>query len=190
MMRGYCAFAIGIGLALLSAPSLPLAARAALPVAAPITEIPHVQPEADDAERLLALHNRERARLGLPPLSWNARLARDANRWADVLLARGRLQHASLSDRDGRGENLWMGTAGAWNVDGMIEMFLYERRYFRPATFPDVSLTGDWTDVGHYSQIVWRDTREVGCAVRTGGGKDALVCRYFPAGNVPGRDPF
>lgn len=157
---------------------------------APIAEIPHTQPPASEAERLLVVHNAERTRLGLPPLAWNASLARDAGDYAKVLLARGRLQHASEADRKGSGENLWMGTAGAWNSAAMVEMFLEERRYFRPATFPDVSLTGNWNDVGHYSQIVWRETKEVGCAIDTGKGMDVLVCRYHPAGNVMGKNPF
>lgn len=161
------------------------------PVDTPRTaEIPHTQPEASDQERLLALHNAERAKLGLPALKWSARLARDAQIWANQLLTRGALQHASSSDRKGNGENLWMGTAGAWDVEGMVEMFLEERRYFREAAFPDVSLTGNWSDVGHYSQIVWRDTRELGCAVESGNGMDVLVCRYFPAGNVFGQTPY
>ena len=156
----------------------------------PIAEIPHTQPSASEAERLLAVHNAERARLGLPALEWNPALARDADAYARVLLVRGALAHASASDRKGSGENLWMGTAGAWDSDAMVEMFLDERRYFRAAAFPDVSLTGKWSDVGHYSQIVWRDTKEVGCAVDSGGGMDVLVCRYSPAGNVFGRMPF
>jgi hypothetical protein len=69
-------------------------------------------------------------------------------------------------------------------------MFLDERRYFRPATFPHVSLTGEWADVGHYTQIVWRETKEVGCAIDSAKGQDVLVCRYFPAGNVQGQKPY
>lgn len=157
---------------------------------APAAEIPHTQPPASEAERLLVVHNAERSRLGLPPLAWNASLARDADDYAKVLLARGALQHASPRDRNGHGENLWMGTAGAWNSDAMVGMFLDERRYFRAAAFPDVSLTGNWTDVGHYTQIVWRETREVGCAIDTGNGMDVLVCRYSPAGNVFGESPY
>ncbi|WP_375291315.1 CAP domain-containing protein [Qipengyuania sp.] len=153
-------------------------------------EIPHTQPEASPQERLLALHNSERQSLGLPALTWNSQLARDAQGWASQLLKRGALQHATPSDRKGHGENLWMGTAGAWDVAGMVEMFLEERRYFREAAFPDVSLTGNWTDVGHYSQIIWRETREVGCAIDSGNGMDVLVCRYYPAGNVFGRTPY
>ncbi|WP_205958397.1 CAP domain-containing protein [Qipengyuania sediminis] len=156
----------------------------------PPTEIALTHQAGHEAQRLLALHNAERARVGLPALRWNPALARDAGSWAEKLLQKGKLHHASADERSGHGENLWMGTAGAWDADGMVNMFLEERRYFRPAAFPHVSLTGNWSDVGHYSQIVWRDTREVGCAKQTGNGVDVLVCRYYPAGNVMGRAPF
>ena len=152
--------------------------------------IAHTQPDASHQERLLAVHNAERWRLGLPPLTWNPNLARDAESWAQQLLVRGELQHASAADRRHNGENLWMGTSGDWDVEDMVDMFLDERRYFRAATFPDVSLTGRWNDVGHYSQIVWEDTKEVGCAIDSGRGMDVLVCRYFPAGNVIGQTPY
>ena len=168
--------------------ALPASAQSDPPASMP--EIPHTQPPASEAERLLVVHNAERSRLGLPPLAWNASLARDAGDYAKVLLSRGQLQHASQSDRKGKGENLWMGTAGAWKSDAMVGMFLDERRYFRAAAFPDVSLTGNWSDVGHYTQIVWRETKEVGCAIDTGNGMDVLVCRYSPAGNVFGQSPF
>lgn len=159
-------------------------------IAPPAQDIPHTQPSADDAQALLMSHNAERVRLGLPALKWNSALARDAREWARVLASRGELAHADQGVRKGHGENLWMGTAGAWDEKGMVEMFLDERRHFRPAAFPDVSQTGRWSDVGHYTQIVWRDTREVGCAVDTAKGLDVLVCRYYPAGNVMGRKAY
>lgn len=180
--------------ALLAALCAPAAAASAstvnVAVAPPPHEIAHTHPRGDEAERMLVMHNRERARIGLPPLKWNPALARDAGGWARVLMQGRTLRHASPHDRRGHGENLWMGTAGAWNADGMVNMFLEERRYFRPAAFPNVSLTGNWSDVGHYTQIVWRDTKEVGCAKQTGNGVDVLVCRYYPAGNVMGRTPY
>jgi len=163
-------------------------ARATAEMPTPL--IAHTQAAADDAGRLLSSHNAERLRLGLPPLKWNPALASDAGKWARVLAARGELRHADHAERKGHGENLWMGTAGAWNAEGMVEMFLDERRHFRPAAFPDVSRTGQWSDVGHYTQIVWRDTREVGCAIDRAKGLDVLVCRYFPAGNVMGQKPY
>ncbi|MDY7012856.1 MAG: CAP domain-containing protein [Cyanobacteriota bacterium] len=46
-----------------------------------------------------------------------------------------------------------------------------------------MSSTGRWFDVGHYTQIVWRKTTQVGCGISQAGGNDILVCRYSPPGN-------
>lgn len=146
----------------------------------------HTHSNGPIERRILASHNDERSRLGLAPLKWNRDLEREAADWARELSRRGVLQHASRDVRNGTGENLWMGTAGVWNVDTMVGMFLAERRLYRHEQFPNISRTGNWADVGHYSQIVWRDTQEVGCAVHTARGNDVLVCRYWPAGNVWG----
>lgn len=160
------------------------------PSAGSASEVPHTHPKADIAGRLLALQNAERARLGLTPLVWSQALAQDAGTYARHLLDLGTLEHSKEASHEGEGENLWMGTAGAFDPESMIAMFLEERRYFRSAPFPNVSLTGNWTDVGHYSQIVWKETKEVGCALETARGSDVLVCRYFPAGNVRGKAPL
>lgn len=92
--------------------------------------------------------------------------------------------HASRDQRAGTGENLWMGAARYYGADVMVGGFVAEQRHFRNGTFPHVSATGNWRDVGHYTQVIWRGTREVGCAVARGGSNDFLVCRYWPAGNV------
>jgi len=147
-------------------------------------------PRKTVSKRLLDNHNSERAKLGLEPLRWNAELEAEAARWGKTLTRKGYLQHDDRSARSGAGENLWMGTAGYWDVDGMFKMFIDERKDYRHQTFPNVSRTGNWTDVGHYTQIVWRDTQEVGCAVVTGNGNDVLVCRYWPAGNVLGAKAY
>ena len=65
-----------------------------------------------------------------------------------------------------------------------------EKKYFRPGLFPNNSTTGRVADVGHYTQLVWRATREVGCASATGAREDILVCRYAEAGNYRGEQPF
>ena len=149
-------------------------------------------PEPVDAfsQRVLTEHNRERDRAGVPRLAWSSGLARAAQAWAHKLAGEGWLRHASQTENGGAGENLWMGSAGYYAPETMIAAFVEERSLYRPGTFPNVSRTGNWQDVGHYTQIVWRDTREVGCAVASDGRDDFLVCRYWPSGNWMGQAPF
>lgn len=138
------------------------------------------------AWRLLARHNLERDRRGLARLSWSNKLAREAQEWADRLAIENAMRHADQATRGGAGENLWMGSAGAYDADVMVDAFLAERRHYRPGSFPQVSTTGNWQDVGHYTQIIWPSTEEVGCAVSRNRSNDFLVCRYWPAGNTVG----
>ena len=145
------------------------------------------EPRQDFAGRVLTLHNRERASIGLPPLRWSAELSREAGSWASSLADRGAFEHSSRGDF---GENLWMGSAGYYRPEAMVGSFVEEKRHFQRGAFPRVSRTGRWEDVGHYTQVVWRTTREVGCAVARNGRDDFLVCRYWPAGNWMGERPF
>lgn len=144
------------------------------------------QSRGDFAHRLLEAHNIERDRTGLPRLGWSNQLAQDAQAWAAHLSRNGILEHADSDRRRNMGENLWMGSAGYYSAEDMIGGFLSERGKFRPGTFPQVSRTGNWADVGHYTQIIWPRTTEVGCAVARGGANDFLVCRYNPPGNTVG----
>ena len=143
-------------------------------------------PENRFAYELLDAHNVERERFGAPRLRWSPKLAREAHRWAKVLAREGRMRHSTQQERGGAGENLWMGSAGAYSASFMIEAFAAERRHFKPGRFPNISRTGNWRDVGHYTQVVWHDTRELGCAVVHNRRDDFLVCRYWPAGNTHG----
>ncbi len=137
--------------------------------------------------RLLAEQNAERDRVGVPRLEWSGKLAADAQAWADQLAREGDLRHSPRTVNPDEGENLWMGGKGYYGPEAMIGTFLDERRAYKSGVFPAVSTTGNWQDVGHYTQIVWRNTRQVGCAVTRGRTMDFLVCRYLPAGNWRGQ---
>lgn len=137
--------------------------------------------------RILALHNRERAAIGASPLVWDAPLASAAASYGPALAAHGRLQHSPQASRSGQGENLWMGSRGAYSVEEMVGSWADERRLFRPGIFPEVSRSGHWSDVAHYTQMIWRGTTRVGCALHRSGNWDYLVCRYAPPGNVVGQ---
>ncbi|AKM11675.1 hypothetical protein AB433_08505 [Croceicoccus naphthovorans] len=143
--------------------------------------------EGSFADRLLESHNEERRRVGVPELRWSPKLAAQARDYAQKLSKGRSLVHASRAERGGAGENLWHGRAGFYSAEEMIEGMVDEKRHFKRGNFPQVSTTGQWADVGHYTQVIWRETTEVGCAVVPGGGNDWLVCRYWPAGNVYGR---
>lgn len=138
------------------------------------------------AMRLLADHNVERGRKGAAPLAWSSDLAAEAQSWADRLARDDRMYHSDRETRRGAGENLWSGTAGYYGPDDMVGGFLGERAMYRPGTFPEVSKTGRWQDVGHYTQVIWPGTQQVGCAIARNKAHDFLVCRYWPAGNVMG----
>jgi hypothetical protein len=68
----------------------------------------------------------------------------------------------------------------------MVGDLIAEKKAFRSGVFPYVSATGNWEDVGHYTQIVWADTDRVGCGLSSSQDDDYLVCRYARAGNVMG----
>jgi hypothetical protein len=99
------------------------------------------------------------------------------------------IEHSNANADGGEGENLWFGTKGDYTPEEMVGAFVSEGRMFNFGIFPDVSTTGRWEDVGHYTQLVWTDTREVGCSVVSNQRRDVLVCRYWPAGNVVGKAP-
>ena len=137
--------------------------------------------------RILAAHNGERARAGVAPLAWDNSLGDAAAGYATQMAMTGRFAHSDRSLRRGTGENLWMGTHGAFSVEAMVGGWASERRWFRPGLFPNVSRTGNWVDVAHYSQMIWPTTTRIGCALASTPRIDYLVCRYAGAGNIDGR---
>jgi len=139
------------------------------------------------SSRLLAAHNAERAAVGLPALAWDPQLAAAAASYGPVLAASGTLNHSPRASRPGQRENLWRGTAGAYLPEQMVGSWIAERRFFRPGIFPNVSTTGNWLDVAHYTTMVWPTTTRVGCALYRARGFDYLICRYSPPGNIDGR---
>lgn len=150
-----------------------------------------VDAEIPFAQRLLAEHNAERLRLGLPPLKWNAALAAGAKEWSDHLAATGKFEHSP--DAPGTpplGENIWGGTPHRFAPERMVQRWIAEKEHFKPGVFPANSRTGSVQDVSHYTQIVWRDTTEVGCSLSRGAREEILVCRYSAPGNVIGSRPF
>ena len=150
-------------------------------------QLSSAQPDAPVGAEILALHNHERQRVGVPAMGWDPALEAAAIAYARALAASGRFAHSPREARIGQGENLWRGTAGAYSTAEMVGSWTGERRLFRAGIFPAVSANGKWADVGHYSQMIWRGSTRLGCGLASARGEDVLVCRYAPAGNVVGR---
>ncbi len=136
-------------------------------------------------------HSAARAEAGLAPLAWDPALATTAKRYADQLAATGQFEHAvQQPGEQEEGENLWMGSRGAYLYEEMLKHWVDEKQDYLPRPIPDASRTGNFGDVGHYTQIMWRTTRRFGCAEASNREDDYLVCRYYPAGNIDGQMAF
>ena len=142
------------------------------------------------SDALLQAHNGLRAKHCVQPLSWSPSLAVLAQEWANHLRDdKGcQLEHSSQERRAAAnaGENLAAGlpTAEATVGDWYSEVSDYD---FNQPGFQSPS----GKPVGHFTQIVWKDTREVGCAMVqcTGDYPTLWVCNYSPAGNYTGQFP-
>lgn len=129
---------------------------------------------------MIGAHNAVRARVDAPPLAWSDRLAAVARDWADTLLTRHQFFHRP---RSRYGENLFEITGASMSPVEVVAEWAAESRDY------DYQTNTCRAVCGHYTQIVWRDTREVGCAVARGRGREVWVCNYDPPGNWVGRRP-
>jgi pathogenesis-related protein 1 len=133
------------------------------------------------ARDMLAAHNEVRGRVRVAPLAWSDRLAADAQDWADTLLKRRQFIHRPNSPY---GENLFEVTGASASTAQVVKMWADESRDY------DYNSNKCRGACGHYTQIVWGDTKVVGCGVARGAGGEIWVCDYDPPGNVIGRRPY
>ena len=156
----------------------------------------NVTQSANIAESILAEHNKERALVGVAPLTWSDKLAADAQAWADHLSTTGEFAH-SPSFAAGKGE-YGEAIAGLSNttdsgiIDGQMRWAAEKDNpgYHGEPFYPDPKFTNGAP--GHYTQMVWRNTTEVGCATAPAGALPfpVLVCRYNPSGNFYGQPAY
>jgi uncharacterized protein YkwD len=130
--------------------------------------------DAPAAEEMLALHNAKRRAHCAADLTWSSELARAAQAWAD----RCELAHAPRSVNPNQGENLARGPGNLGEAAFLFGGWYDEVRQY------NFGAPGFQKGTGHFTQIVWRGTREVGCAVASCNGRKHWVCRYLPQGNI------
>jgi pathogenesis-related protein 1 len=133
------------------------------------------------ARQTLAAHNAVRMRVEVPPLAWSSELAQVAQEWADTLLRKGTFQHQA---RNPYGENLFEIDGATAAPAEVVNDWASEARDYRYRTNSCTAVCG------HYTQIVWRGTKRVGCGVAQNQSRQVWVCEYDPPGNIIGERPY
>ena len=161
--------------------------------------------ESPLALEALEAHNRTRAALSVGPLVWSEDLEAIAQEWAESLVATcgGPVSHRMPNSY---GENIAarrsFGIDETMSVTEATDNWVDEVECWTPGPF----LRGDACDVacigalnatgcGHYTQVVWDGTDEVGCGYGSCVAPDGLlhevwVCNYSPPGNIVGVNPY
>lgn len=152
------------------------------------------------ANEMVAAHNAWRQQYNLSGLRWAPDLAQFAQNYANQLAANGcQMVHS----QNNLGENLYAASPSTTTYsDGRVEIQVQNK-----TAKSVVDSWGDevkWYDYnsngcnappgescGHFTQIIWSTTTEVGCAMAICPNKGQIwSCNYRPAGNMRGQRPY
>ena len=130
---------------------------------------------------ILERHNTLRAKHGSAALTWSTEVAKVAQEWAEKIAREDTMRHRQPNKY---GENIfWI--SGAEATGSMVADSWYSEikdyNYARP---------GFGMKTGHFTQVVWKDSKELGCGVaKSRSDGTYVVCNYNPPGNYAGRFP-
>lgn len=152
-----------------------------------------------DPAAFVTAHNKWRAEMGVnEKLSYSTELEASAQTWANQLKHGNKCKMRHSASEGNYGENLYWASALNWS-DGRKEL-----QKVTPKQVVD-SWGSEKADYnyeknscaagkmcGHYTQVVWRSTQKVGCAVAVceDTRQQVWVCQYKPAGNWVGSKPY
>ena len=135
---------------------------------------------------LVNSHNTERGLVSVPNVKWNAKIADFAREWAIHLATEKRCQLKHRQE-NAYGENIFQGSEIVLNKPSMaVEAWAAEKTRYKGGVIDD-NLTA-----GHYTQVIWGKTTEIGCgfAVCPVTNYVIAVCNYNPPGNYGGESPL
>jgi Cysteine-rich secretory protein family len=173
-----------------------LVTAAMVTVPSSILQVSYAQSN-QDMQTVLNVHNQERGAVGVQPLTWSDQLAAGAQTWAEEVATSGNFDHdpvyTGLSCFQARtnpcyGENIagFNPSLGPSAPGEGVSLWTAEKSNYNGQT--NTCAAGEVC--GHYTQMVWQTSREVGCATAPPGAGglhySVLVCRYNPPGNGPG----
>jgi hypothetical protein len=153
-----------------------LATAAILTVPSSVLQVSYAQTD-QDMQTVLAVHNRERDAVSIPPLVWSDELAAEAKTWAEHLATTGQFFHETAIF-PAKGENI----AGFFPSKGIdapgegVSGWADEKEDWNGAPVTDQNLY----PIGHYVQMVSPASKAVGCGTASGNilPYSILVCRY------------
>merc|ERR1712165_544107 len=130
----------------------------------------------------LTAHNVYRAKHGVPDLKLNNELNALAQEWAEYLIANNAFEHRPNNNN---GENIYMssGRAAQDQAQGAVDSWYSEIKDYTFGKEP--SWGGPVT--GHFTQVVWKGSTDVGVGVAQEGSKVVVVANYSPPGNYGGQ---
>jgi hypothetical protein len=166
----------------------------------PSADLPSIAGEPPLLVGITAAHNQVRAMVStsvpLPPLVWDPALAATAAAWVakctDTQAPTGLIDHnanRSVGHPYYVGENVYgsSGLPSSSTAQQAVNLWAAERANYNYATNTCNGVCG------HYTQIVWRNTVKVGCAIGDCPNlkyRTSLVCDYGPGGNYVGQRPY
>ena len=150
---------------------------------------------------IVELHNQKRRMYYTDSdLSYSQELEAAAQEYANRLAQSGDFRHDPNNQIFGYGENLYAHSSSSLpEIDEVLNSWFDEEEPYY--NYDDGSCKEGTFDnglpilCGHYTQVLWQETREVGCAsaqYQAGDFKNGYVyvCKYKKAGNVSGEKPY
>jgi len=124
-------------------------------------------------------------------LKWNDELATIAEGWAKQCYAGHNPDKTYFENKANFphiGENIYAGGLNYATYNAVKGWYEEVKDYVKdkkatPNTFGSYSGTAK---VGHFTQVVWATTTDIGCGVTKNGEQTYVVCNYGPAGNMQG----
>ncbi|KAL9236832.1 hypothetical protein vseg_011457 [Gypsophila vaccaria] len=130
-------------------------------------------------------HNAARKAVGVPPLKWFDLLAK----YSRIYSTKERRKDCKLihSSSTKFGENLFWGQGKNWFPKDAVAAWVAEKQWYNYQS----NSCSEGEECGHYTQVVWRDTKFVGCAmIKCDTGDIYITCEYYPPGNYEGEKPY
>ena len=143
--------------------------------------------------QMLRVHNDARAAVHVEPMIWDDGLAAKSLEYAQRLIQNNNSALIHSTDRVGIGENLSGGNSTAlgnrFGAVRLANLWVREGFWYQADNASSYKCDSQ-AEVGHYVQIVWRNTRRFGCGYAVIGNSRLLACRYGPGGNISGERAY